>query len=163
MPFCRVSSQPRDQTQVSHAADRYFLHSEPPRKPRVLYEIIHFYYLSHSVCSTLLEQPGNLIQLQFSTYCLRSYTVNCFFSIAKSNCKIFWSFLFRLALSSPGEENGNSLQYSHLENSMNSGAWWATFQGVTKELDMIKTTTKYHYSWKYPEVTWNFILSKYKV
>ena len=25
----------------------------------------------------------------------------------------------------PGEENGNPLQYSCLENSMDSGAWWA--------------------------------------
>ena len=27
---------------------------------------------------------------------------------------------------SPGEENGNPLQYSCLENSVNGGAWWAT-------------------------------------
>ena len=26
----------------------------------------------------------------------------------------------------PGEGNGNPLQYSCLENSMNKGAWWAT-------------------------------------
>ena len=31
---------------------------------------------------------------------------------------------------SPGEENGNPLEYSCLENSMNRGAWKAT--GVTK-------------------------------
>ena len=30
---------------------------------------------------------------------------------------------------SPGEENGNSLQYSCLENSMDRGAWWATVIG----------------------------------
>ena len=33
---------------------------------------------------------------------------------------------------SPGEGNGNPLQYSCLENSMNRGAWWATVHGVTK-------------------------------
>ena len=27
---------------------------------------------------------------------------------------------------SPGEGNGNPLQYSCLENSMDRGAWWAT-------------------------------------
>ena len=32
----------------------------------------------------------------------------------------------------PGEENGNPLQYSCLENSMDGGAWWATVRGVTK-------------------------------
>ena len=31
-----------------------------------------------------------------------------------------------------GEGNGNPLQYSCLENSMNRGAWWATVYGVTK-------------------------------
>ena len=37
---------------------------------------------------------------------------------------------------SPGEGNGNPLQYSCLEESMDRGAWWATVHGVTKELDM---------------------------
>ena len=32
----------------------------------------------------------------------------------------------------PGEGNGNSLQYSCLENSMDSGAWGATVHGVAK-------------------------------
>ena len=36
----------------------------------------------------------------------------------------------------PGEGNGNSIQYSCLENPMDRGAWWATVLGVTKELDM---------------------------
>ena len=31
-----------------------------------------------------------------------------------------------------GEGNGNPLQYSCLENSMDRGAWWATFHSVTK-------------------------------
>ena len=33
---------------------------------------------------------------------------------------------------SPGEGNGNPFQYSHLENSMDGGAWWATVHGVAK-------------------------------
>ena len=33
---------------------------------------------------------------------------------------------------SPGEGNGNSLQYSCLENPMDRGAWWAIFHGVIK-------------------------------
>ena len=32
---------------------------------------------------------------------------------------------------SPGEGNGNPLQYSCLENSMDRGAWQATVHGVT--------------------------------
>ena len=37
---------------------------------------------------------------------------------------------------SPGEGNGNPLQYSCLDNSMDRGAWWVTVHGVTKEWGM---------------------------
>ena len=33
---------------------------------------------------------------------------------------------------SPGEGNGNPLQYACLENLMDSGAWWAAVHGVAK-------------------------------
>ena len=33
---------------------------------------------------------------------------------------------------SPGEEHGNTLQYSCLENSMDRGAWWVTDHRVAK-------------------------------
>ena len=33
---------------------------------------------------------------------------------------------------SPGEGNGNPLQYSYLENPMGRGAWQATVQSVTR-------------------------------
>ena len=33
---------------------------------------------------------------------------------------------------SPGVGNDNPLQYSHLKNPMDRGAWWATVNGVTK-------------------------------
>ena len=36
---------------------------------------------------------------------------------------------------SPGEGNGNPLQYFCLENPMDRGAWWAIEHGITKELD----------------------------
>ena len=32
----------------------------------------------------------------------------------------------------PGEGHGNPLQYSRLENPMDSRAWWATVHGVTR-------------------------------
>ena len=31
-----------------------------------------------------------------------------------------------------GEGNGNPLQYSYLESSMDRGAWWATVHGVSE-------------------------------
>ena len=37
---------------------------------------------------------------------------------------------------SPGVGNGNPVQYSCLENSMDRGAWWVTVHGVAKESDM---------------------------
>ena len=36
---------------------------------------------------------------------------------------------------SPGVGNGNPLQYSCMENSMDRGAWWATVHGITKSQD----------------------------
>ena len=37
---------------------------------------------------------------------------------------------------SPGEGNGNPLQYSILKNSLDRGAWRATVRAVAKEFDM---------------------------
>ena len=36
---------------------------------------------------------------------------------------------------SPGEGNGNLLQYSYLGNPMDRGAWQATVYGIAKESD----------------------------
>ena len=42
---------------------------------------------------------------------------------------------------SPGERNGNPLQYSCLENPMDEGAWWATVHGVTKSRTRLSNFT----------------------
>ena len=39
---------------------------------------------------------------------------------------------------SPGEGNGNPLQYSCLENSMVRGVWWAAVHGITKSQARLK-------------------------
>ena len=47
----------------------------------------------------------------------------------------------------PWRRNGNLLQYSYLESSMDRGAWQATVHGVTKSQtqlsDTLKTIPKY--------------------
>ena len=42
---------------------------------------------------------------------------------------------------SPGEVNGNPLQYSCLENPMDEGAWWATVHGVAKSQTRLSDVT----------------------
>ena len=44
---------------------------------------------------------------------------------------------------SSGEGNGNLLQYSCLENSMDGGAWWATVHGVTKSQTRLSDFTSF--------------------
>ena len=40
----------------------------------------------------------------------------------------------------PREENGNPLQHSCVENSMDRGAWWATVHGVVRDAHSLMTT-----------------------
>ena len=55
---------------------------------------------------------------------------------------------------SPGEGNGNPLQYSCLENSMERGGWWTTIHEVTKESDHDLATQQQQN---------NFIFTKYNI
>ena len=45
---------------------------------------------------------------------------------------------------SPGEGNGNPLQYSCLENPMDRGTWWAMVHGVAKSQMQLSTHTHTH-------------------
>ena len=45
---------------------------------------------------------------------------------------------------SPGEGNGNPLQYSCLENPMDLGDWWATVHGVAKSRTRLSDFTSLH-------------------
>ena len=47
---------------------------------------------------------------------------------------------------SPGEGNGNPLQYSGLENPMDGGAWWATAHGVAKSRTQLSDFTFTHWN-----------------
>ena len=45
---------------------------------------------------------------------------------------------------SPGEGQGNPLQYSCLENPMDRGAWWATVHGAAKSQTQLKQLSMYN-------------------
>ena len=45
---------------------------------------------------------------------------------------------------SPGEGNGNPLQWSCLENPMDRGPWWAPVHGVTKSQTQLSNFTFHH-------------------
>ena len=74
---------------------------------------------------------------------------------------------------SPGEGNGNPLQYSCLDNLMDRGAWWVTVHGVVKSCTWLKRLSTHTFSFicftigqvpKYwclltPYVTWTEIES----
>ena len=45
---------------------------------------------------------------------------------------------FHFSLSCTGEENGNPLQYSCLEDPRDGGAWWAAIYGVTQSRTRLK-------------------------
>ena len=45
---------------------------------------------------------------------------------------------------SPGEGNGNPLQYSCLENSKDGGAWWATVHGVPESQTQLSKFISLH-------------------
>ena len=48
---------------------------------------------------------------------------------------------------SPGEGNGNPLQYSCLENPMDRGAWWVTVHGVAKSRTWLSDFTSLGILW----------------
>ena len=47
---------------------------------------------------------------------------------------------------SPGEGNGNPLQYSCLGNPMDRGAWGATVHGVAKSRTRLSDFTSFHFT-----------------
>ena len=55
---------------------------------------------------------------------------------------------------SPGEGNGNPLQYSCLENPMDGGAWWATVHGVAKSWTRLSDFTLIMVVVTWVVVTW---------
>jgi len=86
-------------------------------------------------------QTGNRLQVSDIFYlCLKLQEETNY------KCQVFFPFLYKFKSAcsagdpgsiprlgrSPGEGNGNPLQYPCLENLMDRGAWWAAVHGVAK-------------------------------
>ena len=56
-------------------------------------------------------------------------------------CRIFISAHWLSLLMACGEGNGNPLQYSSLDNSMDRGAWWPKVHGVAKSWTQLSDFT----------------------
>ena len=116
-PFCRGSSQPRDWTQVSCNAGRFFT-IWATREDLIsigcyqYFQILQIYGWEFGCCVVFI-----------CTICLDG---------RESTCSLKDLSSIPGSGRSPGEGNGNPLQYSCLENPMDGGAWWATAHGVTK-------------------------------
>ena len=61
--------------------------------------------------------------------------------VKASACNVGDLCLIRGLGRSPGEGNGNPLQYSCLENPMEGGAWWAIVHGVAKSRTRLSDLT----------------------
>ena len=61
----------------------------------------------------------------------------------------------------PGEENGNPLQYSCLENSTDKGTWQAGVHGVAKSWTQLSDSHTHTHTHTYACIpTWNYIYHK---
>ena len=81
---------------------------------------------------------------------------------ATNNCNIYWNCAFIMSQMikvgntgsipglgrSPGEENGNQLQYSWLENSMNRGVWKSIVMGSQRAHNWATNILSFIYSQK---------------
>ena len=79
--------------------------------------------------------PGGPVAKTLSSECRRPQFDPGFphSSVSKeSACNAGDRGLIPVSERSPGEENGNPLQYSCLENPMDTGVWWAIVHGVAR-------------------------------
>ena len=120
--FSRGSSWPRDQTQDSCIASGFFT-AESPGLTCCIIQLTMSYKTLFDIVLPLF--PGG------SDGKGSAYNTGDPGSIPGSG-------------RSPGEGNGNPLQYSSLENPMDGGAWLATVYGVAKSQTRLSDFTSLH-------------------
>ena len=116
------------------------------------------YYLKQ--CRSLPSRSNSIPYATVNTF-IRSYSTGCTFPSGSDGKESDWSAgdlgLIPGSGRSPGEGNGNPLQYSCLENPMDGGAWWATIHGVTKSQTWMSNFTFTLCNWPvYWEVIWKW-------
>ena len=93
----------------------------------------------------LLSHQGKTIYMcVYIHMCIHMYIGLCLLralhtdaNLIRTNCKVITINQFLLLICVEG--NGNPLQNSYLENSMDRGAWWAAVHGVTQSDTNIHT------------------------
>ena len=107
-------------------------------------------FLSHShgplnPPARVLDRPDKILSPKHQGQCQTLSTLKTIFAVhgvAKSWTRLSnWTELNTIF---PGEGNGNPLQYSCLENSMDKRAWQATVHGVTKSRTSLSANTHTH-------------------
>ena len=78
--------------------------------------------------------------IEFSFYFTQGCR-KCGFGLALEAGRYRTESNFWQVLASPGEGNGNPLQYSRLEDPMGRGAWWAAVHGVAKSRTQLSDFT----------------------
>ena len=104
--FSQGSSQPRDGTQVSHTAGGFF--------------------------TSWAQTNSNAKSESVSHSALSYFCFPCSSVCKESACSAGDLGSIPGSGRSPGEGNGNPLQYPCLQNLMDIGAWWAAVHGVAK-------------------------------
>ena len=156
VPFSRESSQPRDGTQVSHIAGRFFT-SWATREACGLALLPCKWYSSDLAILLLLSYSSLLGHTEMSMSNLyhqrRQWHPTPVLLPWKSHgrrslvgCSPWgrWELdttqwlHFHFSLSCIGEGNGNPRQCSCLENPRNGGAWWAAVYGVAQSRTRLK-------------------------
>ena len=128
--FSRESSWPKAQTLLSYTSwtGRFFTTSTTweAQSPIIWSLLQKFLYIFDPFDSFLASSRAFLVAQRLKHLpAMRS-------EVKASACNAGDLGLIPGSGRSPGEGNGNPLQYSCLENPINGGAWWATVHGVAK-------------------------------
>ena len=105
-------------------------------------------FLFYTVSQVLCIKTDQLLEVYCRSLNLDSHTENQGFpggsEVKASACKAGALGSSPGLGRSPGEGNGNPIQYSCLENSMDGGALWATVHGLVKGQTLLNDFTSLH-------------------